>query len=67
VRLKGVSGGTEFFELSGYDGRIGVRGEVIKYFLFQAFFLILLFLAIGLSLLNISWVDFWNALLNRVS
>ncbi|MEM1326955.1 MAG: GIY-YIG nuclease family protein [Bacteroidota bacterium] len=65
-RLKGVSGGTEFFELNGYDGRIGVRGEVIKYFLFQMLMLTFAFLTIGLLLLNISWMDFWNAILNRI-
>ncbi|MEM0992478.1 MAG: GIY-YIG nuclease family protein [Bacteroidota bacterium] len=63
-KLKGVSGGTEFFELNGYDGRIGLRGELLKYFALQLIFLILLFMTIGLSILDLDWEEYIKAMLN---
>lgn len=56
--LKGVSGGTEFFELSNYDGRVGLRGELLKYFLLQLLVITIIFLSIGLILIGWSWEDY---------
>lgn len=60
--LKGVSGGTEFFELNGYDGKIGLRGELLKYFSLQLIILIFIFMSIGLNLLGIEWKEYFNAM-----
>ncbi|MEM9886088.1 MAG: GIY-YIG nuclease family protein [Bacteroidota bacterium] len=62
-KLRGVSGGTEFFELNGYDGKIGLRGELLKYFTIQLVLIILLFMTIGLSLIDLNWGDYINAIL----
>ncbi|NJL74203.1 MAG: GIY-YIG nuclease family protein [Saprospiraceae bacterium] len=56
--LKGVSGGTEFFELRNYDGRVGLRGELLKYFLLQLLVITIIFLSIGLVLIGWSWEDY---------
>ncbi len=63
--LKGVSGGTEFFSLKDYDGHIGLRGELLKYFLLQLMFLTFIFVAIGINLLGINWYDYLGALFKR--
>lgn len=61
--LKGVSGGTEFFTLKTYDGHIGLRGELLKYFLLQLIVLTLIFFTIGINLLGINWYDYIEAML----
>ena len=62
-KLKGVSGGTEFFELNGYDGRIGLRGELLKYFVLQLVVIIFIFMTIGLSIIDLDWKDYLKAML----
>lgn len=63
--LKGVSGGTEFFRLNSYDGRIGLRGEVLKYFLVQMMGLVLLFVIIGLLFLKMDFLTYFNAMIGK--
>jgi hypothetical protein len=64
--LKGVSGGTEFFELSNYDGRIGIRGELLKYFLLQLILITALFLSLGLILIGWSWEDYLRIMFGAI-
>jgi len=61
-KLKGVSGGTEFFELNAYDGKIGLRGELLKYFSLQLIVLTFIFMSIGLKLLGIEWREYFDAI-----
>ncbi len=61
--LKGVSGGTEFFTLKTYDGHIGLRGELLKYFFLQLLILTFIFVTIGINLLGINWYDYIEAML----
>lgn len=64
--LKGVSGGTEFFELSNYDGRIGIRGELLKYFFLQLLIITTIFLSIGLILIGWSWEDYLKIMFGAI-
>ncbi|MEM8523811.1 MAG: GIY-YIG nuclease family protein [Bacteroidota bacterium] len=65
--IKGVSGGTEFYRLNGYDGRVGLRGELLKYFFFQLGAIILLFVGLGLWALGIDIGAYLNAMLESIS
>ncbi|MEN0049974.1 MAG: GIY-YIG nuclease family protein [Bacteroidota bacterium] len=61
--LKGVSGGTEFYRLNGYDGRIGLRGELLKHFFLQLGIIVLLFVVLGLWALGIDFREYLEAVL----
>ncbi|MEL6718005.1 MAG: GIY-YIG nuclease family protein [Bacteroidota bacterium] len=61
--LKGVSGGTEFYRLNGYDGRIGLRGELLMYFFLQLGGIILIFVIVGLWALGIDFKEYLEAVL----
>ncbi|MEM9990144.1 MAG: GIY-YIG nuclease family protein [Bacteroidota bacterium] len=62
--IKGVSGGTEFFELNNYDGRIGLRGEVLKYFIVQLFILTVCIMTVILNILGWTWRDYLESVFN---
>lgn len=62
--LRGVSGGTEFFELTDYDGRIGLRGEVIKYFVIQLFILTILIMTAMINFMGWNWREYIEIMLS---
>lgn len=61
--LKGVSGGTEFFTLKGYKGRVTLRMDLFRYFFFQLIIITLIFVTIGITLIGWSWEEFIKILL----
>ncbi len=62
--LKGVSGGTEFFNLTSYDGLIGLRGEVLKYFLIQLLILTALIMTAMINFLGWNWREYLKIMLS---
>ena len=56
--LKGVSGGPVFFNLGAYDGMIGLRGEVIKYFLIQLFIFTAIVMTAMINFLGWNWREY---------
>lgn len=62
--LKGVSGGTEFFELSTYDGWIGLRGEVLKYFMLQLLIFTILMMTAMINFLGWNWREYIEIMLS---